>query len=51
MPIDVNNVYFPSYGQTLYYIKAPQGTQQARMVLSVDKDKVIQMIINLFDEI
>ncbi|MBR1397425.1 MAG: nucleoside hydrolase [Selenomonadaceae bacterium] len=51
MPVDVNDVYSPSYGQTLAYRRAPQGAQQARIVLSVDKDEVRKMIFNLFDEL
>ena len=45
MPIDVNDVYSPSYGQTLAYIRVqPEGTQKARIVKNVDQKKILWMI-------
>ena len=45
MPVDVNDVWSPSYGQTLAYITAqPEGTQKARIVKTVDQKKILWMI-------
>ena len=49
MPIDVNDVYSPSYGQTLAYITVqPDGTQKARIIKAVDQNKVLWMIHDVF---
>ena len=49
MPIDVNDVYSPSYGQTLAYITVqPDGTQKARIIKAVDQKKVLWMIHDVF---
>ena len=47
--IDVNDVWSPSYGQTLAYLGlAPDGTQKARIVKTVDQQKIYSMLDNLF---
>ena len=49
MPIDVNDVWSPSYGQTLAYIRVqPEGTQKARIVKTVDQKKILWMIHDVF---
>ena len=49
MPIDVNDVFSPSYGQTLAYITVqPEGTQKARIVKTVDQQKILAMIKDVF---
>ena len=50
MPIDVNDVYSPSYGQTLAYITVqPDGTQKARIVKAVDQQKILSMLTKVFN--
>ena len=52
LPVDVNDVYSPSYGQTLAYKgQKPEGTQEARIVLMLDTEKVTQMLRDLFDKL
>mgnify|MGYP002625047002 CR=1 FL=1 len=51
MPVDVNDVYSPSYGQTLAYRRAPRGTQTARIVTAVDQFKLRSMLDRLFKSI
>ena len=51
MPVDVNDVYSPSYGQTLAYRFAPRGTQQARIVTTVNQFKLREMLDKLFSSI
>ena len=47
LPVDVNDDYSLSYGQTLAFKGgAPRGAQSARIVLSVDEDKLWKMIFN-----
>lgn len=49
LPIDVNDVWSPSYGQTLAYLGvAPDGTQKARIVKTVDQQKILSMLDELF---
>ena len=49
MPVDVNDVWSPSYGQTLAYITVqPEGTQKARIVKTVDQAKILKMIEEAF---
>ena len=49
MPIDVNDVYSPSYGQTLAYIRVqPEGTQKARIIKTIDEKKVLWIIHDIF---
>lgn len=51
MPVDVNDVYSPSYGETLAYRTAPRGAQTARIVTAVDQVKLRVMLDRLFDSI
>ena len=51
MPIDVNDVRSPSYGETLAYRRAPEGTQNAKIIINVDEGKVKQIIKELFENI
>ena len=52
MPVDVNAVFSPSYGQTLAYKGVgPEGTQKARIILSVDEKKLWQMVYTLADKL
>ena len=47
LPVDVNDDYSLSYGQTLAFKGgAPRGAQPARIVLSVDEDKLWKMIFD-----
>ena len=51
LPIDVNDIWSPSYGETLAYRGiAPDGTQKARIVTTVDQQKIHSMIDKLFRE-
>ncbi|MBQ7516444.1 MAG: nucleoside hydrolase [Schwartzia sp.] len=50
LPVDVNDVWSPSYGQTLAYLgNAPEGTQRARIVLTVSQEKIARMVQRVFD--
>ena len=51
MPVDVNDVYSPSYGETLAYRTAPRGARTARIVTAVDQFKLRAMLDRLFDSI
>ena len=51
MPVDVNDVYSPSYGETLAYRTAPRGTRTARIVTTVNQFKLRTMLDNLFSSI
>ena len=52
LPIDVNDTYFLSYGQTLAYVGyGPEGSQSARLVTNVDQERVLAMIRRVFDDI
>ena len=51
MPVDVNDVYSPSYGETLAYRTAPRGAQTARIVTAVDQVKLRTMLDRLFSSI
>ena len=51
MPVDVNDVYSPSYGETLAYRTAPRGTQTARIIMSVDQFKLRNMLDKFFSSI
>lgn len=51
MPVDVNDVYSPSYGETLAYRTAPRGAQTARIVTAVDQFKLRALLDRLFDSI
>ena len=44
-PVDVNDVWSPNYGTTLAYRGfGPVGTQDARIILNVDEEKLFKMI-------
>lgn len=48
LPIDVNDVYSQSYGQSLAYLgKGPTGSQKAEIILTVDEDRLWKMILDL----
>ncbi|WP_291955602.1 nucleoside hydrolase [Cloacibacillus sp.] len=48
LPVDVNDDYSLSYGQMLAFKGgAPRGAQSARIVLSVDEDKLWKMIFEV----
>ena len=52
LPIDVNDTYSLSYGQTLAYVGyGPEGSQSARLVTNVDQERVLAMIRRVFDDI
>ena len=52
LPVDVNDNYSLSYGQTLAFKGgAPQGAQKARIVLSVDEKKLWKMIFETCAEL
>ena len=51
MPVDVNDIKSPSYGETLAYRKSPKGAQNAKIVLKIDQKKISQMLKNLFESI
>lgn len=52
LPIDVNDTYSLSYGQTLAYVGyGPEGSQSARLVTNVDQERVLAMIRQVFDDI
>ena len=49
LPVDVNDVYGPTYGETLAYRgQGPLGSQKARIVFSVNQDKVWEQVEDLF---
>ncbi len=49
LPVDVNDVRSPSFGQTLAYLgAAPEGTQKARIVRAVDQERIFAMIGEVF---
>ncbi|MBQ9480467.1 MAG: nucleoside hydrolase [Selenomonadaceae bacterium] len=51
MPVDVNDVYSPSYGETLAYRTAPRGAQTARIVTTVNQFKLRTMLDKMFSSI
>ena len=51
IPVDVNDVISPSYGETLAYRIPPRGAQTADIILKVDEEKVKKLIFNLFDKL
>jgi purine nucleosidase len=51
-PVDVDTTYGPSYGQSLAFRGyGPEGTQTAKIVFSVDQDKLWKMIDNLCESL
>lgn len=52
LPVDVNDVFGPTYGETLVYRDiAPIGSQKARIVFKVDEKKVWRQVQKLFKEL
>ena len=52
MPVDVNDTYSLSYGQTLAYRGyGPEGSRKARIVQTVDSEKVYNLVRQLFDKL
>ena len=52
LPVDVNDTYSLSYGQTLAYKGyGPEGSRKARIIFNVDEDKVHHMMRQVFDKI
>ena len=51
MPVDVNDVYSPSYGETLAYRTAPRGARSARIVTTVNQFKLRNMLDKFFSSI
>lgn len=51
-PIDVNDVFSPSYGETMAFKgKAPIGARNAKIVLTVKEDMLWNMIFNVCDNL
>lgn len=51
-PVDIDTNYGPSYGQSIAFRGyGPEGTQTARIVFSVDQNKLWKMIDNLCDSL
>ena len=51
-PVDVIDQYGPAYGTTMAYKGAgPEGTQAARIILTVNEKKIWQMLYNLCNEL
>ena len=52
LPVDVNDVYSLSYGQTLAYKSlGSEGSRKAQIILTVDSNKIYEMITKLFDSL
>ena len=52
LPVDVNDTYSLSYGQTIAYKGYdPEGSRKARIIQTVDTDKVHNMFKQLFDKL
>jgi inosine-uridine nucleoside N-ribohydrolase len=51
-PVDVNDSFSMSYGQSLAFTGVgPEGSQKARIVFTVDENKLWQMIFKMADEL
>ena len=51
-PVDINDVYSPSYGQSLAYSGGrPRGARDARIVTEVDRAKVMDLVMKVFKNI
>lgn len=49
-PVDIDTNYSPSYGQSIAFRGyGPEGTQKAKIVFTVDEQKLWNMIDNLFE--
>ena len=52
LSVDVNDTYSLSYGQTIAYKGyGPEGSRKARIVQTVDSEKVHNMLKQLFDKL
>lgn len=52
LPVDVNDVYSLSYGQTIAFKGyGPEGSKKARIILSVDEFKIHDMLKKTFDNL
>ena len=52
LPVDVNDVFGPTYGETLAYRgNGPIGSQKARIVFEVKEDKVWEQVEALFNSL
>jgi inosine-uridine nucleoside N-ribohydrolase len=52
MPVDVNDTYSLSYGETLAFVgPGPEGSQKAHIVQEVDRKKVWHMLFETFDKL
>lgn len=52
LPVDVNDIYGPTYGETLAFRgRGPIGSQKARIVFEVDEKKVWEQVEELFNEL
>ena len=52
LPVDVNDTYSLSYGQTLTYKGyGPEGSRKARIIFNVNEDKVHHMMRQVFDKL
>ncbi len=51
MPVDVNDIVSPSYGETLAYRIAPRDTQKARIILQMNQEKIIKLLQKFFNNL
>ena len=52
MPVDVNDTYSLSYGETLAFVgPGPEGSQKAHIVQEVDRKKIWTMLFQTFDKL
>ena len=52
MPVDVNDTYSLSYGETLAFAgPGPEGSQKAHIVQEVDRKKIWHMLFETFDKL
>ena len=52
LPVDVNDTYSLSYGQTLAYKGyGPESSRKARIILNVNNDKVHDMLRQVFNKL
>ena len=52
MPVDVNDTYSLSYGETLAFAgPGPEGSQKAHIVQEVDRKKIWYMLFETFDKL
>ena len=52
MPVDVNDTYSLSYGETLAFVgPGPEGSQKAHIVQEVDRKKIWTILFQTFDKL